>query len=116
RLAAAPAAGARAYGPPAAGPPPPCHLRSEYAAPAPSGGGARLGVGTGPPSQRLCAGTPRSPGPAGAAGAAEAERAAPSPRRRPLDFRYAALCRPDLDEPVAGRDRGSGHGPAASPP
>src|SRR6059036_1076731 len=87
RIASTSVAGERPYGAPAADASVPRRIRSEYAGTAPSGGGARLGVGTGPPSQRLCAGTPRSPGPAGAAGAAEAERAAPSPRRGPLDFR-----------------------------
>jgi hypothetical protein len=90
RIASTSPAGERAYGAPAVDASVRRRIRPEYAGTALSGGGARLGVGTGPPSQRRCAGMPRSPGPAGAAGAAEAERADPSPRRRPL----AARCSP----------------------
>src|SRR5204863_7928794 len=61
RIASTSPAGERAYGAPAVDTSARRRIRSEYAGTAPSGGGARLGGGGGPPSQRLCAGTPRSP-------------------------------------------------------
>src|SRR5436309_8594204 len=117
RIASTSPAGERAYGAPAVDTSARRRIRSEYAGTAPSGDGARLGGGGGPPSQRLCAGPPARRRALSAAGAAEAERAAPRPRRRPPDPRGAPFCGRELDQHVAGRGGGPGHGPPPpSPP
>src|SRR5438477_325042 len=113
RIASTSVAGERPYGAPAADASVRRRTRSEYAGTAPSGGGARLGVGTGPPSQRPCAGTPRPPRPSGAAGAAGAEGAAPAPRRRPLGFPCAPLRPRGSDQAGPGRRRRPRTGRAA---
>src|SRR5439155_6855301 len=77
RIASTSPAGERAYGAPAVDTSARRRIRSEYAGTALSGGGVRLGGGGGPPSQRLCAGPPARRRALSAAGAAEAERAAP---------------------------------------